>query len=320
MVSKDSAGPPVRPGPPLLFRMLAPVVRRLPRGRFRVAAALTGRARTPFVARLPRRLGGHRFVCDVRDANARDAYLAGIYEPQETMIIRELLTPGATFVDVGANWGYHSLIASAIVGAGRIVAVEPDPMMRAILEENVGLNQLANVTILPMAAWNAETTLQMQSFDPGAGNFGLSRVVDDRESPGPTEAVRAGRLDDALRELGIDDVTVMKMDIEGAEGQALEGLGEFLRSRRVRALLLELHPAALLSFGRTTTAIEELLSESGYRGRAVDHSPEMEQRAHYARSLRCRDLLRSLGDVEARGSWPHHLWVREDVDLAVAGA
>ena len=60
---------------------------------------------------------GLRFECDLRNGLAREVFFTGCYEPPETMLIRRLVDPGGAFVDVGAHWGYFSLVMAEHVGA-----------------------------------------------------------------------------------------------------------------------------------------------------------------------------------------------------------
>ena len=121
-------------------------MRRLPLGRYRMMHWLCRRSSGRFVARFPGSALDLRFECDLRNALAREVFFTGCYEPPETMLIRQLVDPGGTFVDVGAHWGYFSLMMAEHVGSkGRVVAVEADPRIYAILERNFGLNDLPQV-------------------------------------------------------------------------------------------------------------------------------------------------------------------------------
>src|SRR6266478_1482635 len=124
----------LRPAP-LWVRVAAWIVRVLPLGRYRVMRVLP-RSSAPFRMCLPKFRGGYSFRCDLNDAISREVCFTGQYEPQETMLMQALLSPGMTFVDVGANWGYHTLLAAALVqSGGRIVSLEPDPRVVAVLSE-----------------------------------------------------------------------------------------------------------------------------------------------------------------------------------------
>jgi tRNA G37 N-methylase Trm5 len=128
--------------------------------------------------RLPEELGGGFFRCDLRDSIAREVCFTGRYEPQETALVRALLGPGMSFVDVGANWGYFTLLAAHQVGrSGRVISLEPDPRLFPVLADNIAVNHLSQVTALQVAAGSESGSLTLAGFDEAGDNFGLSRVV-----------------------------------------------------------------------------------------------------------------------------------------------
>src|SRR5262249_47379079 len=105
----------VRPSP-FWVSFSSSAIRAMPFGRYRLANALARFSSKPFLARLPQDLGGASFVCDLQDSIAREVCFTGRYEPQETHIARMLLQGGMTVVDVGANWGYFTLVCAHLVG------------------------------------------------------------------------------------------------------------------------------------------------------------------------------------------------------------
>jgi len=103
---------------------------------------------------------------------ARQVFFTGTYEPPETMVIRRMVDPGGTFVDVGANWGYFTLMMAEHVGSmGRVVAVEADPRIYAILERNAALNDLPQVRVVHAAAAAESGLLSLIGFDEHEGNW-----------------------------------------------------------------------------------------------------------------------------------------------------
>jgi FkbM family methyltransferase len=303
------------PYAPRWVRTVAGIVRRLPAGRYRAVQAIVPRAAGHFIARLPDDLGGSSFECDLRDAIMRDVCFTGWYAPQETLLVTRLLARGETFVDVGANWGYFTLVAAQLVGSrGRVISIEPHPQLFRLLSRNVARNTLSQVAVVPVAAADRRTTMPMMVHDEGAGNFGLSRLVAaSATDSGPTVTVSCDTLDNLLDELGVDVVDLMKMDIEGAEGIALEGLQASLSGCRVKRLLLELHPAYLAEYGRSTGTILRLLERARYRGWSIDHSPAAVRRAAYGGRHNLPPLT-AIG-LTSRDQWPHELWVAPGVPL-----
>jgi FkbM family methyltransferase len=301
---------------PHWVRLAASLVQRLPAGRYRVAHWLGKGTSQPFLARTPGRLGHFCFVCHLGDSIAREVCFTGQYEPQETALLRHLLGQGMTFVDVGANWGYFSLLAAGLLGpSGRIVSLEPDPRLHALLQANLRHNRMANVTALPLAAADRKGTLPLVPFDESEGNWGVSRLV---EQPAATTlSIPTAPIDEILDDLGIDQVDLLKMDIEGTEDLALRGMAAGLARHRYRFVLLEVHPALLAERGRTFEETVEPVRAAGYVSWQIDHSASTTRKAAYGRWGRLSDLVHARGEGERLDPWPHLLWVSPKAELCV---
>ncbi|HEY3128368.1 MAG TPA: FkbM family methyltransferase, partial [Acidobacteriota bacterium] len=103
---------------------------------------------------------GSAVCADAADIVGRYIYYFGIWEPNLTNWISERLLAGDTFVDVGANIGYYSLLASKLVGeSGRVVAVEALPQIFGILRDNLQANCAGNVRPVNIAAWDRKEDL-----------------------------------------------------------------------------------------------------------------------------------------------------------------
>src|SRR6266851_5623188 len=214
------------PFEPTWVRIAVAVVRALPAGRYRAMNWIAGRRTGAFWWRLPADVGGLTFRCDLRDPLMREVCMTGRYEPQETILLQELLRPGGVFVDVGANWGYFTLVGAALVGSGgRVISVEADPRACRALAANIERNRLPSVAVVEAAADERDGTISLETYGSGSddlSNYGLvapgSRATGTRRFD-----VRARTLDDILDETGVDRVDLLKIDIEGAEGCAVSG-------------------------------------------------------------------------------------------------
>lgn len=314
-MSTHTAAPPSGAAP-LWMKAAARVVRRLPFARYRVMNALStlSPVQGPFVAKIPASRHGMRFECDLRNGLAREVFFTGQYEPQETCLVRALLRPGDTFVDVGAHWGYFTFLAAeAVTSSGRVVAIEADPRIHRTLMANLELNRLPQVSALHVAAAAEEGTVKLEGYDESGDNWGISRVRDASQASARAFSVPARPVDAVLEGLGVGRVSLVKMDIEGAEVFALAGMRQGLQAHRYERLLLELHPSQLREHGTDAAALARLMEQAGYRGWAVDHSAEATRRWAYARHIEPRLLLRPLSPGEPLDDWPHILWIAPGV-------
>jgi len=232
------------------------------------------------------------------------------------MVIRRLVDPGGTFVDVGANWGYFTLMMAEHVGSmGRVVAVEADPRIYAILERNAALNDLPQVRVVHAAAAAESGLLSLIGFDEHEDNWGTSRVAGGSGPASASYEVPARGLDELLDESGLDAVDLIKIDIEGAEALALAGMSAGLRRGRYRCLLLELHPVQLAEHGTNPAVIIEGLLEMGYRGWVIAYSAADVRRAAYAHGQPVDSLVRPLRWPETLDAWPHLIFAVDDIPL-----
>ena len=146
----------------------------------------------------------------------------GIFEPSLTNWIWKTLQPGDTFVDVGANVGYFTLLASRAVGpSGVVVAIEAAPSTFSTLRANLERNGVTNVRALNVAAYDREAVLPIRtvSNEENAGGASIARPV------GPIEAeVVARPLAQMLTDEDLRRARIVKIDVEGAEVEAVTGL------------------------------------------------------------------------------------------------
>lgn len=295
---------------PAWVRCTSALIRRLPAGRYRLMNWLCQDRSDAFWTYTSNVNGAQEFICDLRDSIAREVCFTGVYEPQETAVVKRILGPGNVFVDVGANWGYFTLLAAyQVERRGRVISLEPDPRLFLKLQENILRNGLEQVTPLNVAAADVAGTMSLAGFDEAGGNFGLSRITTDADGGGPVYQVAARPLDDILDDLGILTVTLLKMDIEGAEGMALRGLTRSLATHRVSRVLLELHPAQLSQNGDSATSIIAELDGAGYRPWRIDHSQRATRSAAYQTAADAESFLHALQAEQALDEWPHLLWV-----------
>jgi FkbM family methyltransferase len=187
----------------------------------------------------------------------------GCFEPAMQMTLAQFLAPGGCFVDLGANEGYFTVQAARLTGpGGTVLAVEPQDRLIPVIRENLRLNGIANVSIAHAAVSDRRgVTALWLAPDVNSGSSSFYRQT---KYPVPTQKVETILLSALLAREGIGYVDLMKMDIEGAEHEAILGSSSLFENHRIGALALEAHEAALASRGKSFAEIEIFLDRCGY--------------------------------------------------------
>lgn len=182
--------------------------------------------------------------------------LGPVHEETVEDKVLELLPAGGVMLDVGAHVGHYALRAAARAAA--VIAIECNPATAARLQENLKINEITNVAVHQVAAWDKVERLRMDSRD------GFERSGDTRVSPDEDGTVtgmpldRILKTDRRLREHGRLDL--VKLDVEGADLHALRGMEQTLAKYRP-VMVIEDHSV----YGcYERSELEALLAELGY--------------------------------------------------------
>jgi len=187
-----------------------------------------------------------RFSGDTHDMIPRYIYYFGQWEPVISGMISQRLRPGQTFIDVGANTGWHTVLAARCVGPkGRVIAFEPSLANFWWLTENVRRNRLENVRLVNEAAWSVEAELSF--FQGPASHSGISSLIQPfAEREGCEDRAQLVRVRPLAALLTADEIStarVLKIDVEGAELEVVKGLEPVLDSApNDLDVFLELNP------------------------------------------------------------------------------
>ena len=184
-----------------------------------------GQSATPFAVRLSHEdvayvsIDGIEVALDRHDGSVSGPIIdEGFWEPHVERMLRRFLAPGSVFVDIGANVGWHTALASSIVGTnGLVYAIEPNPENARLIAHTIDHNKLSNVRLIPLALGETTGFSVYRSAIGSNGGF-LGQVQPDLLDPRAT-VVPTIRFDD----LGIARVDVIKIDVEGAEPIVLRG-------------------------------------------------------------------------------------------------
>jgi len=167
--------------------------------------------------------------------SSRLEYLAGNYEPELTQLVKERVRQGMTVVDRGANIGYYTLLFSHLVGAsGTVYAFEPDPSMYQALLKNISENALTNVKAYEYALGR---TSGVASFIAEGGVS--SRLSTETQLSDQLITVQIDALDNLLQ--SAESIDFVKLDVEGAEIECLEGMRNIIQRNPDISVVLEVN-------------------------------------------------------------------------------
>lgn len=187
----------------------------------------------------------------------------GCYEPDMTSAIFNLLGEDDTFIDIGGNEGWFSLIAASKVGVrGRVLCVEPQERLWPVILRNFSLNSLAQSILIPVAI-GQEGVLAEMTLTPSI-NTGSSSIIPTRRF-WKRQQVLCRSLDSICDSYCQDYVRLIKMDVEGYELMALLSASRSLTSQRIRNILIEIHPQQLMKLKQNPSQVHTLLESYGYR-------------------------------------------------------
>mgnify|MGYP001617518630 CR=1 FL=1 len=168
------------------------------------------------------------------------------------------LKPGDIVVDAGAYPGDYAVFASRKVGeSGKVICFEPDVKNIKILKKNLEKEGRSNFIILPKGLWNKNTKLKIKTSD--GLHTTLSKTTGEQE-------IEVARLDDELKKLAISRIDVLKMDIEGAEIEAIQGAKETLKKSNCYVAIASYH----IVNGKTTSHfLEKYLKNLSYHSHSA---------------------------------------------------
>ncbi len=185
---------------------------------------------------------GARVYLNPQDPVVSGALALSMYEKPETRFFQKVISPGMTFLDIGANVGYCSAMALARVGPlGRVIAVEPEPNAFTFLRRTILANGVDRADLVHKALGDAPATLRLyRNPDNGGDNRLYSNDLADS-----FVEVEVARADDVLFSLGVDLVDFIKLDVPGYEDKVFAGLEQTIRRSSSLVILTEFWPWGL---------------------------------------------------------------------------
>ena len=209
-------------------------------------------------------------------------------EPGTRGIITRLLAPGMTFIDVGANIGLLTLAGARAVGSnGKVLAIEPVPLAFDLLNRGLAINELEHRVETKCQALGARAERRKFFVSPVLGHssfFHSQALVNGSASEIEVDVVP---LDDLIP--AGERVDVVKIDVEGAELEVLEGMSRVINDNPDLAIIAEFGPSHLKATHVTPESWFSAFRDRGFDGYVIDEL-----------SADCRSVdLRKLADVDS---------------------
>lgn len=226
------------------------------------------------------------YTCNEDPLRYRMQLLTRIYEADTVELVRKITRPGMIALDIGANVGYYTRLLSTLVGgSGHVLAFEPNPHIFTLLHQNTW--ELSNVSLIEMAVGHidGEATLYDSLSESGGASLRYDarevadlktvhrgqalapRIVDDL--PTATYSVKTTSIDSYLSERHISEVNMVKIDIEGAELDALRGMEDIVQRSKQMAMFIELNPRTLRQFGSDPLELWSKLCDMNFEIMAI---------------------------------------------------
>jgi len=197
---------------------------------------------------------------------------SGDHDTQVGRIVRRMLRPDSVFVDIGANFGFFSVLAARAIGSagnGRIIAIEPNETLARFLTKNLAINrvsQLATVEVVGAGAKASMARLYVPSASPGNGYishfdsaFEESRGIDASNH----SAIAIKRIDDIVPSDA--QVDLIKIDTEGYEIEVFLGMAETLHRNPDIAIICEWNRATFNYGGKKPEVLIDIWRSHGFK-------------------------------------------------------
>lgn len=181
----------------------------------------------------------------------------GLHEYKEMLFLLHYLRRDELFVDVGANIGSYTVLASAEIGA-RTYCIEPVPNTFNQLHKNILLNDISKNTVLMNIGLSSQKGELLFSDEQDSS---MNHVVNSSEANSTTKRVEVNTLDAILNN---EYPSLLKIDVEGFELEVLNGGEETLKKSSLKAIIIELNGSGM-NYGFKDTDIDEKLISYGFQ-------------------------------------------------------
>jgi FkbM family methyltransferase len=214
------------------------------------------------LARVP---GGATVALDLTDRIQAETWLTGTYSSSIVRFVSSQLREGSIFVDAGAHIGLVTLqVAGLAASQPRIHAFEPHPVNHSSLAQNVSLNPQFSIVTNCLAVGSTAKRAWMSSYGSEADSSGHHFLTPGEPRSETEWEVDVTTLDAYATKAGLDEIQVVKLDLEGYELTALQGATRLLADHRIGCVVAEVSDDLLHRDGSTRKAVCEFMERLDY--------------------------------------------------------
>lgn len=208
------------------------------------------------------------FHCSLNEHMGSQIFWRGFYSGGQLKILDNLLQPEMTFVDIGANQGEFTVFAAKRLTKGQVISFEPVSTVFKKLELNIKANNFKNVKLIQKGLGSQKGFFTVYSSGEeskdGTLNEGLYTIHSTIKRNEVYETIEIICFDDFIEEQNINKIDVMKIDIEGAELEALKGAKKTIESSKP-IIIMEVNEETSRAAGYSAKELIDYLGNMGYR-------------------------------------------------------
>jgi len=192
---------------------------------------------------LCRVLTKNKIYVDTRDTSiAPHLIMDGFWETWLTQCLAHIVKPGDVCLDIGANFGYYSLLMSSLAtDKGRTIAIEPNPHIASLLRLTASI-QSFSFEVTEVALSNNAGKITLHIPENSFGDASIIQKVDRLQTRTSKVKVKSITLDALLQQMNVEKVDVIKMDVEGVEPLVFEGMQRTLSNNPGIQIITEYSP------------------------------------------------------------------------------
>jgi len=195
----------------------------------------------------------YKIFVDTRDLGVTPHFiLDGFWESWITQFMATIIEPGNICLDVGANFGYYSILMAELTGEeGKTIAVEPNPHLARLLRCTAKL-QSRNFMVAETALSNKTGMATLNIPEGHSGSASIHKTLSRQWGKNRKVKVPLKTMDQLVKEYGLAKVDVIKMDVEGIEPLVFEGMKKTIADNPQLKIIMEYTPEAYTDAGKFT--------------------------------------------------------------------